>query len=334
MGYFYLFLNYFLHTTYASASFVILALAFLYGLRIKDADIRIYVFILALIKPLHTIAHKVDASPGNTFSSGISFWHPHLFFHGLLEPRFADHIDFTAFNWSLFISLFVGIAVIASYRFFHMYVFFKRMCMGKSCAYDAGGAIDALLHRYVPAMGIAKPSICFVDHMKFLSFTFGIKKAKIVINKRLFHLLDDGQKETLILHELGHIKRRDHWFNLLHILLLDLCFYNPLSHYAYHCIKHEQEKDCDRLIVKYSDKSPQEVARDILNMTLKIKSVQPAMTDKVPASASAFTLQKRLGANIFKRRVYSIIRLKENKARASKATRIILCTLLTIIMFF
>ncbi len=334
MGYFYLFLNYFLHTTYASASFLIIALVFLYGLRIKDANIRIYVYILALIKPLHTIAHKIDASPGNPLSSGIDFWHPHLFFHALLEPRFGSHVDFTAVNFSIFISLFVGIAIIVSYRFFHMYIFFKRICMTKSCEPDAGSEIDVLLKRYVPAMGIAKPFICFVDHMKFLSFTFGIKKARIVINKRLFALLDDGEKETLLLHELAHIKRNDHWLNLLHVLLLDLCFYNPLSHYAYHCIKHEQEKDCDRLIVKYSDKSPQAVARDILNMTLKIKSIQTANVEDLPASASAFTLRRRLGANIFKRRVYSIIRLKKDKINATKATRIILCTLLTVIMFF
>ncbi len=334
MGYFYLFLNYFLHTTYASASFLIVVLAIIYGLRIKDPSIRIYAFVLALIKPLHTIAHKVDASPDNVLSVGIGFLEPHLFFHRLLEPRFAGSIDFSATNLSILLSLFAGIGIIVFYRFFHLRIFFQRACQEKSISVEEDSDIGIILKRHVHAMGIAKPCIRFSENMRFLSFTYGIRKAKIVINKNMFDLLDPGEKETLLLHELAHIKRKDLRFNLLHILLLDLTFYNPLSHFAYHYIKHEQEKDCDRLAVKYSGRSPQEVARNILNVTLKIKKSASGSLKKAPAPASAFFIKKRIGTNIFKRRIYSVVRTQNSKTEAKKATKIVLYILFAILMFF
>ncbi|GAG71840.1 unnamed protein product, partial [marine sediment metagenome] len=57
------------------------------------------------------------------------------------------------------------------------------------------------------------------------------------------------------------------------LILRDLLFFNPFAYIAYYLIKTEQEKDSDKLVVKYSGKPSKEISKNILNVILKIRSI-------------------------------------------------------------
>ncbi|HDQ88709.1 MAG TPA: hypothetical protein ENN92_01005, partial [candidate division WWE3 bacterium] len=89
-------------------------------------------------------------------------------------------------------------------------------------------------------------------------------------------------------HELSHIKRGDNFTGWIAMLLRDLLFFNPFAHIAYYLIRTEQERDSDRLVVRYSGKPKKEILRGMLNIILKIKSI--SCSKDVPEAAHTFTL--------------------------------------------
>lgn len=55
--------------------------------------------------------------------------------------------------------------------------------------------------------------------------------------------------DTVLLHELGHLARRDHWSAWLELVVLPLHFWNPLFHLARRRLRHAAELACDARVV-------------------------------------------------------------------------------------
>ncbi|WP_116106007.1 M56 family metallopeptidase [Lewinella sp. IMCC34191] len=63
--------------------------------------------------------------------------------------------------------------------------------------------------------------------------------------------LSTEESETVILHELAHLRRHDHWFNLLQCLIEVLFYYHPAIHWIGARIREEREHCCDDLVLYY-----------------------------------------------------------------------------------
>src|SRR5262249_51440857 len=57
------------------------------------------------------------------------------------------------------------------------------------------------------------------------------------------------QRSTLLLHELAHLRRRDHWVRLLEFVVLGLYWWNPLVWWARHELREVEEQCCDAWVV-------------------------------------------------------------------------------------
>jgi len=57
------------------------------------------------------------------------------------------------------------------------------------------------------------------------------------------------QLEMILAHELAHLRRGDHWVNLLQIAIETLLFYHPVAGWISHRIRIERELACDELAV-------------------------------------------------------------------------------------
>ena len=101
--------------------------------------------------------------------------------------------------------------------------------------------------------------------------------------------LISGEKDTLIKHELSHIKRRDGLIGWIALILRDLNFFNPFAYIAYYLIRSEQERACDKLVLKYSDTSPVETAKNILNSIIKLKKMLSSPGSHIPIGGSPFS---------------------------------------------
>ena len=54
----------------------------------------------------------------------------------------------------------------------------------------------------------------------------------------------------VLLHELAHLKRRDHWWIAPELFLRTLYFFHPLMHWAWNRLRAERELRCDREVVR------------------------------------------------------------------------------------
>ncbi len=63
--------------------------------------------------------------------------------------------------------------------------------------------------------------------------------------------LTPDQAEAVILHELAHLKRQDHWWNLLQCIIEVIFYYHPVIWWIGARIREEREHCCDDLVLRH-----------------------------------------------------------------------------------
>ncbi|HEV8292191.1 MAG TPA: M56 family metallopeptidase, partial [Tepidisphaeraceae bacterium] len=99
-------------------------------------------------------------------------------------------------------------------------------------------------------VGIEKsPRVWFVPGpLCPMLWAFG-SKAKLLIPAGLWERLDYGQRSTLLLHDLAHYRRGDHWIRGLELLITILFWWNPIAWWARHELREAEEQCCDAWVV-------------------------------------------------------------------------------------
>ena len=77
----------------------------------------------------------------------------------------------------------------------------------------------------------------------------GILKPVILLPLGLITHLPPEQVETILLHELAHIRRRDYLVNLLQHIVEAIFFFNPAVRWISSLIRQEREASCDDIVV-------------------------------------------------------------------------------------
>ncbi len=68
----------------------------------------------------------------------------------------------------------------------------------------------------------------------------------------LVNQLSPEQAEAVILHELAHLQRQDHWWNLLQCIIEVVFYYHPVVWWIGARIREEREHCCDDLVLQHS----------------------------------------------------------------------------------
>src|SRR5258706_6214062 len=107
-----------------------------------------------------------------------------------------------------------------------------------------------LARAFSSRVGISKcPRVCFVPGPVCpMLWAFG-GRARLLIPAGLWDRLDDGQRSTLLLHELAHYRRGDHWIRALELLITILFWWNPIAWWARHELREAEEQCCDAWVV-------------------------------------------------------------------------------------
>ena len=67
----------------------------------------------------------------------------------------------------------------------------------------------------------------------------------LILPETLLERLSADERQTLILHELAHVRRRDHWVRYLELVVRIVHFANPLAWWAIHELRAAEEECCD-----------------------------------------------------------------------------------------
>lgn len=75
-------------------------------------------------------------------------------------------------------------------------------------------------------------------------------RARIILPAKLLAQLNQAERETLLLHELAHYRRGDHWVRLLELLTTGVYWWNPLLWWLRREIRITEEVCCDAWVIQ------------------------------------------------------------------------------------
>jgi beta-lactamase regulating signal transducer with metallopeptidase domain len=143
-------------------------------------------------------------------------------------------------------------------------------------------SLSSLTKNVADALGIRRHVRVAIVQANSSPFIWVEQKAiYIVISESLRVSLSERRLQSVMMHELSHYLRRDHWSNTFGFLVLALCWWNPVSWIAVRKMRALQEYCCDAMAIAKSQLSRREYAECLYQITNFIES----RNGRLPASA-------------------------------------------------
>ena len=97
-------------------------------------------------------------------------------------------------------------------------------------------------------LGLLKNIPVYISEHINIPLTIGHLKPIIIFPLAIINNLDAAQVESILLHELAHIKRHDYLFNIIQTVMETLLCFNPFSWLIAKAIRNEREYCCDDMV--------------------------------------------------------------------------------------
>jgi len=309
----------------------------LFLFRIKDSNIRILFFFIPLIKPFLIILEDPDLNKTFFDSRQVIFGFRLPGPHTIFERKDSienSPIFYSNLNTLIISALIIFILLILILRWVNIYLLYKRIAYEEKVSENDLPEVYSIINSYAKKIAIKAPSVN-LTHSNFLTpFVIGIKRNIVVLSPKLIDNLTKTEMEIIIQHELNHIKRKDNLVSWIALIFKDLLFFNPIAHIAYHLIKFEQEKACDKLVLKSSNLGANEIAQNIISVILKIKALRGSQKiNYLLAQNSPFTLLKIINFKLISLRIKSIISSDSKRIQMRPFPKILTYILFGLLLF-
>jgi beta-lactamase regulating signal transducer with metallopeptidase domain len=144
-------------------------------------------------------------------------------------------------------------------------------------------------------LGIRRsPEVSFVaGAMSPVLWALGTRP-RLLIPELLWKRLDCDQRDGLLVHELAHLRRRDHWVRCLELLVGAVYWWHPVAWWARRCLREAEEQCCDAWVVWALPEKPRSYA------TALVESVEflSVARGQVPLGASGLGQFRHLSRRI------------------------------------
>lgn len=124
-------------------------------------------------------------------------------------------------------------------------------------------------------------------------------RTQLLFPRELMSRLNAESRETLVIHELAHYGRGDHWVRCLEFLATGLFWWHPVVWWARRQIEEVEEECCDNWVVSHIQQNPRRYAEALLD-TIDFLCGVPS---RVPPMASGLG-----NASFLRRRLTNIMR--------------------------
>lgn len=110
--------------------------------------------------------------------------------------------------------------------------------------------LPAKLERILRKLNLPKtPPIRISSHSQPLAFTAGVLRSSICLSQGVIDTLSEKELGAVFSHEYAHIKRKDNFFIFLMLLLRDMLYLLPLSHFFFKMFVRDKEHAADDMAV-------------------------------------------------------------------------------------
>jgi len=145
------------------------------------------------------------------------------------------------------------------------WVRWRRVAAAVRDASPAQGRELETLRRLERVCGTARPVAMVSSPASFEPGIFGILRPVLVWPRRIAGHLDDRQIETVLSHELAHVRRHDNLTGAVHMVVEGLFWFHPLVWWLGARLVDERERACDEEVVRCGG-DPQIYAESILTV--------------------------------------------------------------------
>lgn len=131
-----------------------------------------------------------------------------------------------------------------------------------------------LVNKYARKIGIVKKVQIHLSQYISVPATLNFFKPVILLPLAAFNHLTPQQVESIILHELAHIKRNDYLINIIASVIETILFFNPFVHLLGKSLKKEREHCCDDFVLQHRF-DPHSYASALLSLEQLRVGIQP-----------------------------------------------------------
>lgn len=180
------------------------------------------------------------------------------------------------------------------------YLRFSKLLLASA---EADEQLLADARRLASVIGLARcPAVRVVDaRIPPLVWSAG-RRPVILLPLPVWARLDANQRQTVLLHELAHVRRRDHWVRWFELLVMVLYWWNPIVWWASRQIRQAEEECCDAWVVWALPECRRSYGQALLQ-TVEFLTESRA----IPA-----VVGNAFGGFLFKRRIEMILKRRMN----------------------
>ncbi|QEH32632.1 Efflux pump periplasmic linker BepF [Aquisphaera giovannonii] len=97
---------------------------------------------------------------------------------------------------------------------------------------------------------------------------------RLLLPEGLWEGLDEAQRDTVLVHELAHLRRRDHWVRRLEAVVLGLHWWNPVAWWARRRVEDAEEQCCDAVVARTLPESVESYAEALVTTAAFLSGVR------------------------------------------------------------
>jgi bla regulator protein BlaR1 len=117
---------------------------------------------------------------------------------------------------------------------------------------------------------------------------------RLLVPADLLEVLSEEQLDTLLMHELAHLRRRDHWVRVLEIIVMGLYWWHPVVWYARRELREAEEQCCDAWVVSMLPDTGRTYASALLDTLDFLSTSQTAVPPLASGLSHITDLKRRL----------------------------------------
>ena len=146
--------------------------------------------------------------------------------------------------------------------------FWRLRQLRRSCVPIEAAALDPRLRKTLEEFDSPRPvTVCVSDHLR-VPTAVGFMKPLVVLPSWTMEELSAPELNTILLHELAHLRRWDDWTNLIQRVLGALLFFHPAVWWIEKKLALEREMACDDLVLAKTA-SPRAYAECLVSLAEK-----------------------------------------------------------------
>jgi beta-lactamase regulating signal transducer with metallopeptidase domain len=118
----------------------------------------------------------------------------------------------------------------------------------------------------------------------------------LLLPERLVAQLEDDELDALLVHELAHVRRGDHWFRLIEAAATVLFWWHPVTWWARRQLRYAEERCCDEWVLRLLPGAGRDHADGLLKAAAFISGQVLPMPATATTALRAADLRSRLTA--------------------------------------